>query len=178
MRQYVHEALQYGLRGLEVTGCIVTMTDCNYYVGDGPAKPVSDTPKTTAADFRKLTPMILRAALQQAGTVICEPVCRFTLEIPSDALAKILPVLSQLRTAPNSTEARGNTYLLKGLIASARIHDLQRQLPNLTSGEGVLEYAFERYEPIRGKAPHRPRADYNPLDRRGYLLRVAKRANS
>lgn len=146
MCQYITETLQHGLQGLEVTDCVVTMTDSNYYVGDGMGKPISDTPKTTAADFRKLTPIILRKALQQAGTVTCEPICRFTLELPADALAKILPVLARLHAMPSSTEARGETYLLKGDIPSARIHDLQQQIPNLTSGEGFLESEFDRYE--------------------------------
>ncbi|HEU5187322.1 MAG TPA: translation factor GTPase family protein, partial [Candidatus Saccharimonadales bacterium] len=54
MTDYIHQTLKSGLHGLEVTDCIVTMTDCGSYTGDGPAKPFSDTPKTTAADFRKL----------------------------------------------------------------------------------------------------------------------------
>jgi len=147
MEQYIHETLKQGLYGLIVTDCIITMTESDYYVGDGPGKPVSDTPKTTAADFRKLTPIILQAALKQSGTVICEPICRFMLEIPNEALAKILPTLAQLRAVPNSTEARHETYVISGHIPSARIHDLQQQLPNLTSGEGLIEYAFDRYEP-------------------------------
>lgn len=146
MRQYIVATLQHGLQGLEVTDCMVTMTACDYYVADGMGKPISDTPKTTAADFRKLTPTIVRDALQQAGTIVCEPICRFTLEIPSDSLAKVLPVLAQLRAAPNATEAHSETYLLKGRISSARVHDLQQQLPSLTSGEGFLEYAFDSYE--------------------------------
>jgi ribosomal protection tetracycline resistance protein len=147
--QYVRDTLQHGLRGLKVTDCIVTMTDCNYYVDDGPGKPISDTPKTTAADFRKLTPIIVRTALQQAGTVVCEPICCFTLEVPNDALAKVLPVLAQLRAIPSSTETQIETYLLKGYIPAARIYDLQQQLPNFTSGEGFLEYVFDRYDPVR-----------------------------
>ncbi len=150
MTQYVKDTLQHGLHGLEVTDCIVTMTDCSYYTGDGTAKPISDTPRTTAAHFRKLTPVVLHTALVQAGTIICEPVCRFTLEIPGDVLSAVLSVLVKLRAAPNVTEMEGDVYVLKGHIPSAYIHDLQQQLPNLTSGEGFLEYAFERYEPLRG----------------------------
>jgi len=148
MTGYIKATLQHGLQGLEVTDCIVTMTDCNYYTGDGSAKPISDTPRTTAADFRKLTPTVLRAALQQAGTVVCEPVCRFMLEIPGDALATLLPLLAKIRAAPEATEVQGHAYVLKGHIPAARVHDLQQQLPNLTSGEGVLEYGFERYDAI------------------------------
>lgn len=149
MRRYIIDTLQHGLEGLEVTDCVVTMTDSNYYVGDGVGKPISDTPKTTAAHFRKLTTIILHKALQQAGTVICEPICRFTLEVPNNALAKVLPILAQLRAIPNSTETERDACVLKGDIPSARIHDLQQQLPNLTSGEGFLEYMFDRYDPVR-----------------------------
>src|SRR5260370_40205333 len=45
------------------------MNECNYYIGDGPTKRVLPTPRTTAADFRKLAPLVLREALRQAGTV-------------------------------------------------------------------------------------------------------------
>ncbi|HKX72776.1 MAG TPA: translation factor GTPase family protein [Candidatus Saccharimonadales bacterium] len=150
MREYVIETLRHGLEGLEVTDCIVTITDSNYYVGDGMGKPISETPKTTAADFRALAPTILHKALQQAGTVICEPICHFTLEVPNDALARILPVLAQLRAIPSSTEPGRGVYVLRGEIPSALIHDLQQRLPDLTSGEGFLEYVFDRYEPKRG----------------------------
>ena len=35
------------------------MNECNYYIGDGPTKRVLPTPRTTAADFVKLTPLVL-----------------------------------------------------------------------------------------------------------------------
>lgn len=148
MTQYIQDTLQQGLQGLEVTDCIVTMTDCDYYVADGLGKPISDTPKTTAADFRKLTPIVLRTALRQAGTILCEPICRFTLEVPNETLAKVLSVLPRLGAITHSTEMRHESYVLKGDIPSTRIHDLQQQLPSLTSGEGFLEYAFDRYDPV------------------------------
>jgi hypothetical protein len=48
-------------------------TDCGYRA-----------PGTTAADFRKLTPLVLMQALEQAGTVVCEPTVRvvWVPEIP------------------------------------------------------------------------------------------------
>lgn len=53
--------------------------------------------------------------------------------------------------------------------------DLERELPALTGGEGVLETAFDRYRRVRGAIPSRPRTDANPLNRKEYLLRVARR---
>jgi ribosomal protection tetracycline resistance protein len=54
------------------------------------------------------------------------------------------------------------------------VHDLQQRLPPLTSGEGMIESEFARYQPVRGLAPTRPRTDRNPLDRTGYLLHIQR----
>jgi len=55
------------------------------------------------------------------------------------------------------------------------VHALGRQLPALTRGEGVLESAFDHYQPVRGTVPSRPRSDHNPLDRKEYLLHFMRR---
>ena len=55
--------LREGLHGWQVTDCVVTMTDCAYSVPDGP--PSRRGPLSTAADFRKLTPLVLMQALEQ-----------------------------------------------------------------------------------------------------------------
>ena len=52
---------------------------------------------------------------------------------------------------------------------------LEQQLPALTPARGVLECAFDHYEPVRGTFPTRPRSDYNPLNRKEYLLHVVRR---
>src|SRR5258708_17555297 len=65
----IRRAFEKGLYGWQVTDCIVAMNKCNYYIGDGPTKRVLPTPRTTAADFVKLTPLVLNEALRQAGTV-------------------------------------------------------------------------------------------------------------
>jgi ribosomal protection tetracycline resistance protein len=38
----------------------------------------------------------------------------------------------------------------------------------------VLESTFERYEPVRGTIPTRPRTDDDPLDRSEYIRRVLR----
>jgi ribosomal protection tetracycline resistance protein len=115
------------------------------------------------------------AALKRAGVQVCEPVHRFGLEIPADALGPMLPVLARLGAAPGVPEMRGAACWLEGEVPAARVHDLQQQLPGLTHGEGVLEAAFDHYRPVRGEIPSRPRTDNNPLNRKDYLTRVARR---
>ena len=164
MEKYIRETLQEGLSGWQVTDCTVTITDCGYRA-----------PGTTAADFRKLTPLVLMAALQQAGSKVFEPMHRFSLELPADTFGAAVPVMGRLRAVPHTQEMRGLSYHMEGEIPAAAVHELQQLMPTLTRGEGVLECQFERYQPVIGAIPERPRTDHNPLDRKEYLLHVLRR---
>ncbi len=160
----VRETLRQGLYGWQVIDCRVTMTHSGYV-----------SPASTAGDFRKLTPLVLMSALTQAGTVVCEPIHRFHLEIPADTFGATAPALARLGAVPQRQEGRGSAYLLEGEIPAARVHELQQRLPVLYRGEGVLESAFACYRPVRGTIPTRPRSDHNPLNRKEYLLHVVRR---
>ncbi len=160
----VQTTLQQGLHGWQVTACTVTMTQSGYV-----------SPGSTAADFRKLTPLVLMSALTQAGTVVCEPIHHFHLDGPADLLGPTLRVLAQLRAVPQTPTMRGSSYAVDGEIAAARMHVLQQKLRGLTRGEGVLEFAFDHYEPVADGIPTRPRSDLNPLNRKEYLLHVLRR---
>jgi ribosomal protection tetracycline resistance protein len=128
---------------------------------------------STGRDFRHLTPLVLMAALQRAGTQVCEPIDRFRVELPADTLGAVQAALVRLGGVPESQDRLDASYLLlEGDIPAARVHELRQLLPGLTGGEGVLDCGFDRYEPVRGAAPRRPRTDNNPLDRKAYLLLV------
>ncbi len=172
----VHRTLHEGIHGWQVTDCTVTMTHSGYlprqsHAHQGFAKSMS----STGEDFRNLTPLVLMSALRRAGTVVCEPIHRFRLEFPADTLAVMWPALARLGAVAETPSMQGSTGIVEGEIQAARMHELQQRLRALTRGEGVLELAFERYEPVRGAAPERPRTDHNPLNRKEYLLHVARR---
>jgi ribosomal protection tetracycline resistance protein len=172
----VRETLQQGLHGWEVTDCTVTMTHSGYLPRQSHAhQGFNKSMSSTGADFRGVTPLVLMTALRQAGTVVYEPIHRFRLEVPADALGPLLPALARLRAVPQTPTISGSSYVLDGDIPAARVHEFRQQLPALTRGEGVLEAAFDRYEPVSGRIPARPRSDQNPLNREEYLLRVARR---
>ena len=60
-------------------------------------------------------------------------------------------------------------------MPAARAHDLQRQLPGLTGGEGVLESVFAGYQPVSGDQPTRRRTTANPLNLDEYMMHLARR---
>jgi ribosomal protection tetracycline resistance protein len=152
MTAYVEQALRAGQYGWQVTDCLVTMTDCGYYVGDGPAKKVLATPRTTSADFRKLTPLVLSQALGRAGTVVCEPMAQVRVETPADRLGPVLSALARLGAAVSAPVPLRDLAVVEAVLPSAAVHALRQQLPGLTGGEGVLESSFGGYQPVH--APH------------------------
>ncbi len=156
MGQYVRHALGEGLYGWRVTDCVVTMTHCGYSSPDGSA--ATRGPLSTAADFRKLTPLVLKQALERAGTMVCEPTVRACLELPVQVLGSVMPALARLGAAVGTPSVQGEVATIEAVLPAARADDLQRLLPALTGGEGVLETSFAGYRPVTGEPPTRRRA--------------------
>ncbi|MFG2502382.1 GTP-binding protein [Streptomyces sp. NPDC048441] len=174
VEETVRETLLQGVHGWEVDDCVVTMTHSGYWPRQSHAHGTFDkSMSSTAGDFRQLTPLVLLGALRRAGTEVHEPLHHFRLSVPDDVFGALLPALSRLRAVPHTQTARGSSYVVEGEIPAARVHELEQLLPALTRGEGELESAFERYLPVRGEAPDRPRTDRNPLCRKEYLREVA-----
>jgi ribosomal protection tetracycline resistance protein len=173
----MRQTLRQGLYGWEVTDALVSMTHSGYSGKHslGHAR-FTKSLSSTGEDYRGLTPLVVMSALQRARTVVCEPIHHFRLDVPADSLSALLPALARLRAVPRTQVARGASTALEGDIPAAGVHELRQQLPPLTRGEGLLECAFDRYEPVRGTYPTRPRWDNNPLDRVEYLRRVTRRA--
>jgi ribosomal protection tetracycline resistance protein len=155
MTQYVLHAFERGLYGWRVTDCVVTMDECNYYIGDGPTKRVLPTPRTTAADFRKLTPLVLMEALRRAGTVVCQPMARVRLELPAGRLGDVLSALARLGAAAGMPLLDAELSVVTAMLPSAQVRSLQEQLPGLTGGEGALDVSFGGYQPVHGSFPAR-----------------------
>ncbi len=156
MRQYVRDALEEGLYGWRVTDSVVTMTQSNYSSADGP--PSTRGPDSTAADFRKLTPLVVTQALGRAGTVVCEPTVRARLELPTAAIGTVMPALARLGAAVETPSVQATLATIEAVLPAARAQDLQRELAGLTGGEGVVESSFAGYQPVGGDQPVRRRS--------------------
>ena len=152
MTQYVDDSLAAGLYGWQVTDCTVTLTECEHAVADGPP---SKRGSTSAADFKGLTPLVLRAAIERAGTVVCEPMLRVRVELPTEAIGALTAAVARLGGTLDSTTLEGNAAELAAVLPAARLHELQHRLPGLTHGEGVLDTEFGGYRPVAGEPPRR-----------------------
>ena len=153
IEKHVRRALEHGRYGWEVTDCVVTLTECAYSVADGP--PSRRGPTSTSYDYRKLTPIVVEQALGRAGTQVCEPVLKVMLEVPSQDAAAVQRVVTRWGAELLAQTGGGDLTRLEVRLVATRLHELQRQLPDLTSGEGVLEQWFSGYQPVRGRPPVR-----------------------
>jgi len=111
IEETVRLVLQDGLYGWEITDCLVTLTHTDYW-----------SPVTVAGDFRKLTPLVLAEALEQAGTEVYEPVDRFELEVPPDTVAAVLARLVESGATVHRTSVQDGVGRLGGVMPAGRVH--------------------------------------------------------
>jgi len=180
IEETVRLTLRQGLHGWQVTDVEVTLSRSGYWPRQSHAHGTFDASmSSTAGDFRQLTPLVLMAALAQAGTRVHEPVHRFRLEVPADVCGPVLPVLGRLRATWRPPVLTEPSCLLEGEIPAGEVSGLERVLPGLSRGEGVLESEFSHYQPVNGgPVPVRPRTDHNPLHREDYLRNLRRAAPS
>ncbi len=88
---------------------------------------------------------------------MCEPIVRARLELPAESTGAVLTALGRLGAATQTSSTQGRLATIETVLPSARAQDLQRQLPGLTGGEGVLEARFAGYEPASGDQAARRR---------------------
>lgn len=161
IEESVFRTLKEGRYGWPVQDCEVILTAVDY-----------ESPTSTAADFRNLTPLVLAAAIEQAGTRVCEPRSQFRIEVPTALGGQVHTLLAKAGATINGTTMNGETIWIEGSIITTRIYKLQHEIPNVTSGLGFMASEFATYSPVSGTAPCRYRSMPNPYHRHEYLREV------
>ncbi|MFD3843159.1 tetracycline resistance ribosomal protection protein Otr(A) [Streptomyces sp. NPDC058642] len=126
IEQTVHSSMRTGLFGAAVTDYRVTLVRSGFVA-----------PLSTAADFRGLTPYVLRRALERARTRLYEPYHAFETEVPLDALAPVTAHLAALGAEFTGTTGGSTAWVITGELAARRVREAELGLLGLTHGEGV-----------------------------------------
>jgi ribosomal protection tetracycline resistance protein len=114
------------------------------------------------------------SALQEAGTEVCEPIARFSLELPPDVLGEAFVRLMAVGATLEETIDLNGRSLVSGVLAAAAVDRFERQVPDLTSGQGVFRTEAAGYRPVLHDPPTRRRTDFDPLNRKRYLALVSQ----
>ncbi|MET9352073.1 tetracycline resistance ribosomal protection protein Otr(A) [Streptomyces sp. NPDC006617] len=126
VEETVHATLRTGLTGAAVTDYRVTLVRSGF-----------NSMLSTAADFRGLTPLVLRRALARAGTVLHEPYQAFEAEVPVDTLAAVTALLASLGADFTGTTGGDPAWIVTGELPARQVREAELRLPGLTRGEAV-----------------------------------------
>ena len=170
MEHYVADTLREGLAGWPVTDCAVTLVRCGYSSPDGP--PSTNGPLSTAADFRKLAPMVVMAALDRAGTDVYTPTSRVRIQAPTATTGALLTALGRLAAEIDAPSVIGDDVVLEAVLPAIDVQRLRQSLPTLTSGDGFLDAEPAGHRPVRGERPQRRRTLLDPRNREAYIAAV------
>lgn len=173
----VRSALCQGLHGWAVTDCVVTMTASGYYPRQSrPHQKFNKSMSSVGADFRNLAPVVVLAALERAGTIVCQPIDRFDLDLPDSTLSAVAALLGRFGAVTLGSSWAADRTRLEGDLPSARVPDLARALPDLTGGEGVLVAGLDHHTPVPddGTPPSRARSGIDPRDRATWFRDVPR----
>lgn len=171
----VRAGLRQGRFGWEVTDCLVTMTASGYYPRQSkPHQKFDKSVSSVAGDFRHLAPVVLRAALDEAGTRVCEPVDRVEVDLPDAAFGTVVSLLGRLGGTLQTSTTDGSHAHLEAHLATDQVPRLAARLPDLTGGEGLLVTALDHHAPVRGTPPVRARRGPDPADREVWFRDVPR----
>jgi ribosomal protection tetracycline resistance protein len=127
IEEMVPGVLESGLLGWRVVDWVVTLTGGRF-----------SAPTPPAGYYRDLTALALRQALRRAGTVECEPVSTFEVEVPEASFTAVLHVLTAADATPDLPTFAGGRCTVTGTIPTRSVHGVERGLPELTGGRGFL----------------------------------------
>lgn len=80
--------------------------------------------------------------------------------------------LSALKAVFERPILRGDTFLLTGTLPVATTEEFKRSLHAFSEGEGVFLTKPSGFRKIENAFPTRKRSDYNPLNRKDYMLHI------
>ncbi|GHJ16180.1 elongation factor G [Micromonospora sp. AKA38] len=172
----VRAGLRQGRHGWPVTDCTVTMTASRYWPRQSrPHQKFDKSISTVAADFRNLAPVVVAAALRRAGTRVCQPIERFDVNLPQQAVETVLALLGRVGAIVHDTVVAGGYLEVSGTLPTARVPQVVVALPDLTGGEAVLTTTFDHYAPVTGaEPPTLPRRGPDPAVRDEWFRAVPR----
>ncbi len=158
--QTVPEVLRQGPKGWPVTDLKITLADGSDH-----------NIHTHPLDFATVTPMALRKGLVASQTRLLEPVQRFRLTVPEEAGGKMISEIIRMRGSFQPAETAAGQMRLEGRVPAGEALDFPSFVARVSSGRGLLQMAFDGYEPCPPGIGHEtPYRGVDPLDRDKYIL--------
>ena len=137
----VQEAMQEGtVAGYPVKGVRVRGYDGSYHTVD-----------SSEMAFKVAGSQAMKQALEQAGSVLLEPIMTVTVNAPEDTVGDVIGDLNSRRGRPLGMEPVGAGMTeIKAEVPMAEMLSYAPDLRGITGGQGEFTMEFERYEEVPG----------------------------
>ncbi|HEY1712247.1 MAG TPA: elongation factor G [Solirubrobacteraceae bacterium] len=137
----VQEAMQEGaVAGYPVKGVRVRVYDGSYHTVD-----------SSEMAFKVAGSLAMKQALEQAGSVLLEPIMTVTVNSPEDTVGDVIGDLNSRRGRPLGMEPVGGGMTeIKAEVPMAEMLSYAPDLRGITGGQGEFTMEFERYEEVPG----------------------------
>ena len=124
--------------GNEIVDARVIFTDMDY-------SSVTSTP----ADYRRLAPLVVRMALEEAELRRLEPWLRFFLTAPHEHQRKVLTAINRVRAVLAAVEHGETEVRIRGEAPLDTTKEFAAELLSMTQGRGLFEASFLEYREVR-----------------------------
>jgi elongation factor G len=98
--------------------------------------------------FKMAGSIAMRQALEQAGSVLLEPIMLVTASVPEHAVGDVMGDLSSRRGRPLGTEAVAGMTEIKAEVPMSEMLSYAPDLRSMTGGQGEYTLEFLRYEEV------------------------------
>ncbi|MFH1767656.1 MAG: elongation factor G [Candidatus Omnitrophota bacterium] len=118
--------------------------DIRVILYDGSYHPVD----SSDIAFQIAGSMALRKALEQAGSVLLEPIMNVEITVPGDLMGQITGDINGRRGRVLGMEAKGKNELVKAKVPLAEMFKYASDLRSVTGGRGNYAMSFSHYEVV------------------------------
>jgi elongation factor G len=133
----IQEALENGvLAGYPMIDIKATLFDGSYHDVD-----------SSEMAFKVAAGMAVRAAKDQCGAILLEPIMNVDVVAPDDYLGNVIGDLTGRRGRIAAQEERGNAHLVKATVPLSEMFGYATSLRSNTQGRGNYTMQFSHYEP-------------------------------
>jgi len=140
-------SIEKGIRQVIENGGVVAgypVVDVKAVVFDGKEHPVDS--KDIA--FQVAGRESFKAAMQQAGPVLLEPIYRIHITVPDEYMGDVMGDLNTRRGRVSGMEQKGNRSIINAHVPLAEILRYGTDLRSMTQGRGTYTIEFDHYEAV------------------------------
>lgn len=117
---------------------------------------------TEGGDFRQATYRAVRMGLMCAESVLLEPYYRFTVEVPSDSVGRVMTILDERHATFTSPEVQGDYSVIEGTGPVSTLNGLQIEINKFTGGLGHFNAVVSGYDKCHNPEEVIENRAYNP----------------